>query len=230
MPSAPEHETWPAWLVRQLDSSFAKFLGGRRQRLQRRPVCLPVFAVAERQCGLVAGYAVALTISHLLNSRFVFPTRLSLSRYWRFSYVPISHPEPVCSGLFNWLGWHKLVFTLAAIIGVPVTFLLLKFFACAASTRDVASDFQAEDAWPEPCRRRRQRLAGSARAGRLGAGCPLARQARPLLLDRFGTSSRGDRRHGPSEPTAQHHHDCDQNGADQQVRHRTLARVSAVAW
>ncbi len=157
MPSAPEPEIWPARLVRQfLTPSFAKFLVVGVVNAFNGVLFAYLFSLIwNANVAFVAGYAVALTISYLLNSRFVFPTRLSPSRYWRFvvSYVPNFLIQNLCVLVFyNWLGWHKLVaFTLAAIIGVPVTFLLLKFFAFGrASTRgDVASDVQAEDVWPE---------------------------------------------------------------------------------
>ena len=89
--------------------------------------------VMDANLAFVLGYVTALTISYFLNSAFVFPSKLSLERYFRFalSYIPnflIQNLSVLV--VYNLLGYDKLVaYILAAIIGVPATFLLLKFFA-----------------------------------------------------------------------------------------------------
>ncbi len=81
----------------------------------------------------VAGYAVSLSISYLLNSFFTFKETLSWPKYLKFclSYIPNFLIQNVIVLIFyNFLGWHRLfAYILAAIIGVPVTFILIKFFA-----------------------------------------------------------------------------------------------------
>ncbi len=79
------------------------------------------------------GYATSLFISFLLNSFFVFHEKPGFVKFIKFtiSYIPNFLVQSACVILFgNILKLHKLfVYTISAIIGVPVTFLLLKLFA-----------------------------------------------------------------------------------------------------
>ena len=81
----------------------------------------------------IAGYITALTIAYLLNSFFVFKTELGFVKFFKFaiSYIPNFIIQNVTVlVVFNLLGLHQFVaYLLAAIIGVPVTFLILKGFA-----------------------------------------------------------------------------------------------------
>ncbi len=81
----------------------------------------------------IVGYISSLTISYFLNSKFTFKKRLTLKRYFKFciSYIPNFIIQNVIVVIFlNILGWYKLiVFALAAIIGTPITFILMKIFA-----------------------------------------------------------------------------------------------------
>jgi len=81
----------------------------------------------------VLGYITAMTISYLLNSLIVFKENMAFWKYIKFciSYIPNFIIQNICVFiLYNNLGWNKLiVFVLAAIIGVPVTFIIMKFFA-----------------------------------------------------------------------------------------------------
>lgn len=83
----------------------------------------------------VSGYAVSLTISYFLNTYIVFKNKPAFAKYIKFciSYIPNFVIQNVFVFLFyNTLGINKyLTFFMAAAIGVPVTFLLLKFFAFA---------------------------------------------------------------------------------------------------
>ncbi|QOR36484.1 GtrA family protein [Clostridium sp. 'deep sea'] len=80
----------------------------------------------------IVGYITSLSISYVLNSSFNFKERLQLSKYIKFciSYVPnfvIQNLFVVV--FFNILQWPKLiVFVMAAIIGVPITYLCIKLF------------------------------------------------------------------------------------------------------
>lgn len=81
----------------------------------------------------ILGYLTSLTISYFLNSFIAFNEKLALPKYLKFciSYIPnFAIQNSVVLIFYNFLGWHKLAaFILAAVIGVPVTFLLIKFYA-----------------------------------------------------------------------------------------------------
>ena len=83
--------------------------------------------------GFVLGYITAMTISYLLNSKIVFKENMMFEKYIKFciSYIPNFIIQNIFVLIFyNTLGWNKLlVFVLAAIIGVPITFIIMKFFA-----------------------------------------------------------------------------------------------------
>ena len=79
------------------------------------------------------GYIISNMIAYWLNSTFLFPEPLQLARYGRFflSYIPNYLIQNIIVFLvYNLLGLPSVVsFLLAAIIGLPVTFLLVKLFA-----------------------------------------------------------------------------------------------------
>ncbi len=81
----------------------------------------------------VLGYVTAMTISYLLNSTLVFKEDMGIVKYIKFciSYIPNFIIQNIFVLIFyNILQWNKLiVFALAAIVGVPVTFIIMKFFA-----------------------------------------------------------------------------------------------------
>ena len=81
----------------------------------------------------VIGYITAMTISYILNSLIVFKESMMFGKYIKFciSYIPNFIIQNVFVLIFyNTLEWNKLiVFVLAAIVGVPVTFIIMKFFA-----------------------------------------------------------------------------------------------------
>ena len=81
----------------------------------------------------VFGYISGLIISYILNSKITFKERLKLMKFVRFaiSYIPnFIIQNIVVVIVFNIMGWHKLIaYGLAAAIGVPVTFILIKLFA-----------------------------------------------------------------------------------------------------
>lgn len=80
----------------------------------------------------VFGYITALTISYWLHSRFNFRQPMRWLVYGKFclSYVPNFLIQNVVVFLcYNLLGIHQLIsYGLAAIVGIPVTFLLIKLF------------------------------------------------------------------------------------------------------
>ncbi|MCS6131492.1 GtrA family protein [Clostridium botulinum] len=81
----------------------------------------------------IVGYICGLLVSYLLNSFFTFRENLDLNKFIKFSisYIPnFIIQNIVVLIVFNVMGLHKLIaYVLAAIIGVPVTFVLMKFFA-----------------------------------------------------------------------------------------------------
>lgn len=80
----------------------------------------------------IFGYITAMTISYFLNSIMVFKEDMGIIKYIKFciSYIPNFIIQNIFVLIFyNMLEWNKLiVFILAAIIGVPVTFIIMKFF------------------------------------------------------------------------------------------------------
>jgi HAD superfamily phosphoserine phosphatase-like hydrolase len=89
--------------------------------------------IFDVNAAFMAGYLTSLTISYFLNSLITFRSSLSFSKYIKFciSYIPNFIIQNLAVIIFyNFFGWYKLLaYLLAAIIGIPVTFLLMKFFA-----------------------------------------------------------------------------------------------------
>lgn len=81
----------------------------------------------------VLGYVSALIISYILNSFITFREKLEVRKFIKFaiSYIPnFIIQNIVVIIVFNILNYDKIIaYILAAIIGVPVTFILMKFFA-----------------------------------------------------------------------------------------------------
>ena len=81
----------------------------------------------------IVGYISGLLISYILNSFITFNEKLTFQRFIRFviSYIPnFIIQNIVVIIVFNIIGLNKLIaYLLAAIIGVPITFMLMKFFA-----------------------------------------------------------------------------------------------------
>lgn len=81
----------------------------------------------------VVGYISSLVISYILNSYVTFRERLEFKKFIKFaiSYIPnFIIQNIVVLIVFNIMGLDKLIaYVLAAIIGVPVTFIFMKFFA-----------------------------------------------------------------------------------------------------
>lgn len=79
------------------------------------------------------GYLLSNVNAYLLNSVFVFPTRMTLVRYVKFflSYVPnYIIQNAIVFIAYNLLGLPSIAsYLLAAILSVPITFLCVKIFA-----------------------------------------------------------------------------------------------------
>jgi len=81
----------------------------------------------------VLGYKTALVTAYFLNSFFIFhckPELVGLAKF-ALSYVPNFIIQNILVLiLYNGLQWNRLlVFALAASIGMPLTFIILKVFA-----------------------------------------------------------------------------------------------------
>lgn len=89
--------------------------------------------ISNANVAFVIGYITSLTISYLLNSFITFKEKLEFNKYIRFciSYIPNFIIQNIIVFIvYNTLNLHKLIaYTLAAVIGLPVTFLLMNVFA-----------------------------------------------------------------------------------------------------
>lgn len=88
--------------------------------------------VLPTQTAFVCGYLVSLAVSYVLNSFFTFRQRLSFGRMMKFfaSYIPNFLIQNIVVYLFCtvWKLPAVIGYVLAAVIGIPVTFLLLKLY------------------------------------------------------------------------------------------------------
>ncbi|GAA0086675.1 GtrA family protein [Clostridium sp. CTA-7] len=81
----------------------------------------------------VFGYVSGLIVAYILNSYLTFKEKLAFKKFVKFaiSYIPNFIIQNIVVIItFNIMGLDKLIaYILAAILGIPVTFILLKFFA-----------------------------------------------------------------------------------------------------
>lgn len=89
--------------------------------------------ILDSSVAFVLGYTCSLVISYVLNSSIVFKNKLSMLKFVKFciSYIPNFFIQFIMVLIF--LKYFYLnefvVYTMSAIIGVPITFLMVKFFA-----------------------------------------------------------------------------------------------------
>lgn len=88
---------------------------------------------AEPNLSFALGYATSLVISYFMNSFITFKSALSWIKFVKFviSYIPnFIIQQTVVTLCLQVFGVHKLIaYVLAAVIGVPVTFIIMKIFA-----------------------------------------------------------------------------------------------------
>lgn len=88
--------------------------------------------IKNANAAFAVGYVTSTVISYLLNSKFTFNENLSVKRYVKFfvSYIPNFIIQNLAVILFyNVLLWNKLIaYAIAAVIGVPLTFVFMKIF------------------------------------------------------------------------------------------------------
>ncbi len=92
------------------------------------------FIIRNATFAFIIGYITSLATSYLLNSYYTFhDKKLSISKYLRFciSYLPNFIIQLICVAIFiDLLHWYKLIaYTIAAIIGIPITYLALLLFS-----------------------------------------------------------------------------------------------------
>jgi putative flippase GtrA len=78
------------------------------------------------------GYITSNVVSYILNSKLTFKERLGFVRFLKFfvSYLPNFFIQTIIVWLFDTFihGPSIIAYALAAVIGVPVTFLFMKIF------------------------------------------------------------------------------------------------------
>lgn len=81
----------------------------------------------------VFGYFISLFVTYALSAKLIFSAKLKPLVFGKFviSYLPNFLIQIIFVALFiNILGWHKAIaYALAIIIGLPISFLLVKVFA-----------------------------------------------------------------------------------------------------
>ena len=102
----------------------------------------------QTNLAFIVGYIAALIIAYFLNSFFVFHVKTQWIKFVKFiiSYIPnFIIQNVIVLAFYNWLGINKyVVYIIAAAIGIPVTFLILKMF-----TLGIKSLFTTLGAIPE---------------------------------------------------------------------------------
>jgi gtrA family protein len=87
----------------------------------------------DANLAFVAGYITSLTVNYLLNSFITFKEPLSVVKFLKFciSYIPNFIIQNLAVLLvYNVLHFDKIVaYILAAVVGIPLTFIILKLFA-----------------------------------------------------------------------------------------------------
>lgn len=89
--------------------------------------------IIDANLSFILGYITSLTISYFLNSFLTFKEEIEFRKYIKFciSYIPnFIIQNIIVLVVYNLLLFPKLVaYTLAALIGLPITFIALKLFA-----------------------------------------------------------------------------------------------------
>lgn len=121
------------------DKGFLIFIGvGAVNTLNTWWISVLSSLVLDANPAYVIGYAASLLIGFFLNCRLTFrekPTLLRLGKY-AISYIPNYLIQQVIVFAAVWLGWHRFIaYGAAAVIGLPITYLILKVFAFAKEKR-----------------------------------------------------------------------------------------------
>lgn len=89
--------------------------------------------ISDANIAFNIGYLISNILAYLLNCWLIFSTRPQFGQYLRFaiSYAGNMAIENAAVLIFyNWLGFPPVIsFVVAALVSVPVTFLLVKMYA-----------------------------------------------------------------------------------------------------
>ncbi len=122
------------------EKSFLVFIGiGILNTLNNWWISALISLLVNANIAYAIGYAAALLIGFWLNCRFTFKARPSWLRLGKYalSYIPNYLIQQVTVWIvLKGLAWHPfMAYAAAAVIGVPVTYLILKVFAFAKEKR-----------------------------------------------------------------------------------------------
>ncbi len=122
------------------DKGFLIFIGiGAVNTLNTWWISVLSSLVLDANLAYAIGYAASLLIGFFLNCRLTFrekPTLLRLGKY-AISYIPnYLIQQGIVFVVVERLGWHTYIaYGAAAVIGLPITYLILKVFAFAKEKR-----------------------------------------------------------------------------------------------
>lgn len=95
--------------------------------------------ILQPNLAFIFGYITGTIVSYILNSIFTFKENLNIKKYFKFfiSVIPNFLIQNICVLIFfNVLKFNKMIaFVIAAIIGIPVTFLILKLYTFKKTKR-----------------------------------------------------------------------------------------------
>ena len=101
-------------------------------------LCLPV--ISDANIAFVIGYFISNVLAYVMNGVWIFPGKLTWNGYGKFalSYVPNFLCQNVVVGIcYNLMGLPPIVsYLLAAVLGVPITYILVKYFAFGGEKDD----------------------------------------------------------------------------------------------
>lgn len=94
---------------------------------------LLISLIIDPTVSYVFGYFISLFVTYALSAKLIFSAKLNVLTFGKFviSYIPNFLIQIIFVVLFiNLLGWYKAIaYALAIIIGLPISFLLVKVFA-----------------------------------------------------------------------------------------------------
>ena len=85
--------------------------------------------IAKYNITFIVGYILSMVISFLLNTYVTFGEKPTLTKALKFplSYIPNFLIQVVCVSVFKSMNWNNTIaYILAAIIGLPITFITMK--------------------------------------------------------------------------------------------------------
>jgi putative flippase GtrA len=94
---------------------------------------LTISTILNPTVSYIFGYGISLFVAYALNAKLIFHRKFSITEFIKFviSYIPNFLILFTFVLIFlNVLHWNKvIVYALAGLLGLPLTFLLVKIFA-----------------------------------------------------------------------------------------------------